>query len=491
MQKFRIALKSLTKYQVVLLLLFALSLPLVNPWVRGDGVGYYAYVHALLIRGDLHFDQEWLAANETFRMNQVDSQGHLLPDKYSSTGYVKNHFAVGPSMLWAPFLVVVHLAVLSLDKLGLNIPANGYSWPYTDTMALATASFGFIGLYLSFKIARHYFDERVAFWATVGIWLASSLPVYMYLNPSWSHAHSAFVVALFLWYWHRTRGERTTRQWLVLGAISGLMLDVYYPNGVFMLIPLLESVKRYWRSWKTRPTEWAGLRKLFGRNLLYVTATLVAFLPTLITRKIIYGSALCFGYGTFHDWNWMKPALWPVLFSSDHGLLSWTPILIPALVGLIWLGRRDAELALYLGASVIVFYYVIASYWDWDGISSFGNRFFISLTPLFVLGLSAFIAVLEKYLRRAPARMVVPAVMGVLIVWNLGFIFQWGTKMIPNRGPISWEEMAENQVTAVPEKILRTGELYLLRRGDLMHHLEREDALTLKRVKSTRQNGKQ
>jgi len=27
----------------ILALLFLLSLPLVNPWVRGDGVGYYAY----------------------------------------------------------------------------------------------------------------------------------------------------------------------------------------------------------------------------------------------------------------------------------------------------------------------------------------------------------------------------------------------------------------------------------------------------------------
>ena len=37
------------------------------------------------------------------------------------------------------------------------------------------------------------------------------LPVYMYFNPSWSHAHSAFIVALFVWYWDRTRTTRTFR----------------------------------------------------------------------------------------------------------------------------------------------------------------------------------------------------------------------------------------------------------------------------------------
>ena len=28
--------------------LFLMSLPFVNPWVRGDGVGYYAYARSLL-----------------------------------------------------------------------------------------------------------------------------------------------------------------------------------------------------------------------------------------------------------------------------------------------------------------------------------------------------------------------------------------------------------------------------------------------------------
>ena len=53
------------KYEKILALIFLCSLPLVNPWVRGDGVGYYAYVRSLLIDHDLHFDDEWLAANPT------------------------------------------------------------------------------------------------------------------------------------------------------------------------------------------------------------------------------------------------------------------------------------------------------------------------------------------------------------------------------------------------------------------------------------------
>ena len=142
------------------------------------------------------------------------------------------------------------MGVLFYDRLGGQIPADGFSKPYMVAMALGTAVYGFLALLISFVLARKYVPERWAFLATLGIWFASSLPVYMYFNPSWSHAHSAFTVALFLWYWIRTRGARTWLQWAVLGAIGGLMMDVYYVSGVLLLMPLLESLRGYWNARK-------------------------------------------------------------------------------------------------------------------------------------------------------------------------------------------------------------------------------------------------
>src|SRR6266568_854928 len=230
-----------------LLLLFLLSLPLVNPWVRGDGVGYYAYIRSLLVEHRLDFQNDWRAGNESFTMGRVRADGTIDPRQYTRTGHLDNHFAVGPSMLWAPFMAPVHVAMLTLERLGAHVKPTGFSRPYIIVMALATALYGFLGLYLSFRFACHYTEERWAMLATLGMWFASSLPVYMYFNPSWSHAHSVFIVAAFLWYWHRTRQGRTLRQWMILGLISGLVLDVYYANIAVLLVPLLESLEGYWR----------------------------------------------------------------------------------------------------------------------------------------------------------------------------------------------------------------------------------------------------
>ena len=458
-----------------LLVLFLLSLPFVNPWVRGDGVGYYAYLRSLLVEHKLDFANDWRAANPSFTMHRVRGDGEIDPDQYTPTGHLDNHFAVGPAILWAPFIVPVHLAMSMLERLGVNLRADGFSKPYIVAMAFGTAVYGFLGLYLSFRLTCLYTEECWALVATVALWFASSLPVYMYFNPSWSHAHSVFIVAVFLWYWHQTRQGRTLRQWTMLGLISGLMLDVYYANIAVLLIPFLESVEGYWRGWRQPERKRQTIRQLFAANLLYCVATLIAFLPTLITRQIIYGHPLELGYGGAAAWRLTSPRWSSVLFSSDHGLLVWTPILIPAVAGLFLLLRRSHKPAAYLIAAVLVFYYLIAIDPCWDGVSSFGNRKFISLTPFFVLGLAVSFSRFTVFLKRSNALLIASSVTSVLIIWNLGFIFQWGTHLVPARGPISWKQMTRNQVVVVPERLISEAKAYVENRRGLMKQIEQED----------------
>src|SRR6202167_14430 len=166
-----------TKYEALLAIIFLLTLPLSNPWVRGDGVGYYAFARSMLIEHRLDFTKDWLAANTSFRMGRTDAQGNIAPAEYTQTGHLDNHFSVGPAILWFPFLVVAHGGVLLWDCLGGGIPADGFSKTYSVARASGTALYGFLALLISFALARRYFGERWAFLGTVGIWFASSLPV--------------------------------------------------------------------------------------------------------------------------------------------------------------------------------------------------------------------------------------------------------------------------------------------------------------------------
>jgi hypothetical protein len=467
----------LSKYEKILLVIFVFSLPLSNPWVRGDGVGYYAFGRSLLIEHRLDFQKDWLAANTSFRMGRTDPGGNVLAEQYTSTGHLDNHFSIGPAILWSPFLLVAHITVRTYDALGGHVVADGYSEPYLVGMALGTAVYGFLSLWISFRLARKYLAERWAFLGTLGIWFASSLPVYMYFNPSWSHAHSAFAVALFVRYWDRTRRSRTTLQWVILGAIAGLMMDVYYPNAILLLLPLLESLRTYWKGvFGTEPKKAIG--SLLLHNILFAGVTFAGFLPTLVSKKIIYGSYLDFGYA--EQWFWGSPALLKVCFSSEHGLFSWTPITMLSVIGLFLFRRRARGLALYSICAFAAYVYVIGCYQDWDGLSSFGNRFFVSLTVLFVIGLAGFFEEVARSWGDQRARILAPMATAVLILWNLGLVFQWGTHLIPARGPISWRDAAYNQAAVVPVKVGRTLAYYLTQRRQLMRHIEEEDVRHLR-----------
>jgi hypothetical protein len=172
---------------------------------------------------------------------------------------------------------------------------------------------------------------------------------------------------------------------------------------------------------------------------------------------------------------WTSPYALKACFSADHGLFSWTPVLILSVVGLILLRRYDRNLAAYSIVVFAVFLYVIGCYEDWDGLSSFGNRFFVSLTPLFVVGLAAFFNWLGRAWQERRAAMLAWGGTALLVLWNLGLIYQWGTHLIPARGPISWRDAAYNQVAVVPVQATRSLRGYLTHRREMMDRIEQSD----------------
>lgn len=150
------------------------------------------------------------------------------------------------------------------------------------------------------------------------------------------------------------------------------------------------------------------------------------------------------------------------------------------MAGLYLLRRHDRLLATYLIAVFVVYVYAMGCYENWAGLSSFGNRFFVSLTSIFVLGLAAFFDWLGLIWTERSAAVVAVSATAVLALWNLGLMFQWGTHLIPARGPISWREAAYNQFAVVPDESIQIAKSYLMRRGQLMDQIEQEDVRQLK-----------
>ena len=145
------------------------------------------------------------------------------------------------------------------------------------------------------------------------------------------------------------------------------------------------------------------------------------------------------------------------------------------MLGLAVVWKRDPILGGALLVTFLVFCYFIACYANWHGLASFGSRFFVSLTALFLLGLAASLEAFARWLagsRKAFAAASV--IVGLFIVWSMRLMFQWRTHMMLARGPIDCRQMVYNPVAVVPGKMLRTAKALL---GDI----EREDIKQLQK----------
>jgi hypothetical protein len=436
-----------------------LSLAAVNPYVRGDGNGYYAWLVSPVIDGDVDFTNQFRRADPLFQTLIFEPDGSVRPEARTDNGHVRNQWSVGPAVLWAPWFLVAHAGVAIARLAGASIPADGYSWPYLWAVSIGTAAYGWLAMWLSVRIAAGLGLTRGIGLAVLGIALGSSLPVYQFFLPFHVHALCAFAVAAYLAFWMARRARMDARDWWVWGALAGLMVQVYQLNGILLIVAAWQLVLAVRSS---------GASAALLHAMRFTAAGLLACLPQIVGKSLLYGSPLRTGYQD--EFVWMAPRLWDTAWSANHGVLLWTPVLILALAGLARLIRDRRDLVV-LGVVVVAFYIVVACYQNWHGQSSFGNRFFVSLTPVFLVGL----AVLADAAVRAGRGRVMGALLVVLVWWNVGVAFQWGTNIIPNRGPVRFSEVARNQVTVVPARLAAFAARYLLNRRGLVDEIEHGD----------------
>lgn len=467
----------LTRREAVLVAALLATLPLVNPYLRGEGNGYYAYVRSLVLDHDLRFDDEYRRGDPAFVSQSFrKADGQPWPPMVLPGGYLRNQWSVGPSLLWIPSFAEAHLAVLFLRELGRDVAADGYSLPYRLACALATAGYAFLGLFLACRAAARFAGPGPALLATVALWLASSLPVYVYFLPFYSHALASFGVSVFLWYWLTRRPLVHTRQWLAWGLAGGLVWQLEPLAGLVLVAAAVEWVAAL-RPAPGHALTVDGWGTAVTRAAAFAGAAVAAAAPQLVIKSILHGSAL--RTGTLNRYFWDAPRLLDVGFASEHGLFLWTPVLLVSLAGLLMLCRGEPVAGAGLLAAFATTYYVVSCYEAWHGISSFGNRFFVCLTPAFVVGAAVALrgmhGLLAPRLSRGGASAVLAASVAVLAVWNAGLVFQWGTSMMPRQGPVDVARVARNQATVVPRRIVGLALRYVSARQETTREQERKD----------------
>jgi hypothetical protein len=171
-----------------------------------------------------------------------------------------------------------------------------------------------------------------------------------------------------------------------------------------------------------RRTLWKRVRRVRGEwRSLAVMAGVAALvvLPQLLIYYRATGRPIVSSYGSL-GFNFGSPRIVGVLFGVQKGLFFWSPVLLLACAGFVYLWRsRHPARAFLFGSLVflVVNTYLIASWWDWQFGGSFGHRGFTDALPVFALGLAGF------YTWAGQRRMTMAAASGVLLLVSLS-VFQ-------------------------------------------------------------------
>jgi hypothetical protein len=434
---------------LALVVLFVSFAPLVTHRIyASDEIQYFSYTHSLFFDHDLDFSNQYLYFCNVDKLKFADFCRDLYGKHEPDTGLPINVAPIGTGLFWMPPFALTHVGVLLARSLGAKVAADGFSPPYIYAITWASYAYGCIGLFLCYLLARRLFGSGLAALAVITVWLATSVIFYTVVAPPWSHATSLMTVTFFLWLWARTRRPegRTFREWALLGLAAGAMMLVREQDALFMIVPALEAAVIVVAMLRQRSEgSFFGLSplpRLVGGLAIMGLVAAVVFIPQLIAYRVITGH-FSPSKVVSSKFTWTSPNFLNVLFSPEHGLVPWTPVIALGLLGLALLWRRDRVLASALVLAFVLQVYIAGSFLTWQSASSFGQRRFINSTAIFALGLAA---LLSWLLANGMPRWLIALVPALFIAWNAGLLMQYALWCSQQRQALDWALVLRGQV---------------------------------------------
>lgn len=398
-----------------------------NHLLSSDAVYYYSYMRTIILDRDLDITNDISFYNSRIRPNNPARVG------------VSYSFSIGPALLWSPFFIASHFLALILSKIGIPIPTDGYSYLEEATICLSSILYAIVGLLLLFRVAQRFFSASASLISVFVVFLASSAFYYVLFEPSMSHSLEVFTVALFVWLLFCFPGESERGYWFLTGFSAGLMSIVRWQNGVFVPLLLYKLINSQDKSNKP-----LSILKQLSFTLLGLV--LVISLQLLFWKHTI-GSFIAIPQGK----GFLKltqPHILEVLFSTRHGLFLWTPITLLAILGLLFF--RERILASFLFTTFFLDLYISSIALDWWAGHAFGMRRLIGATPIFVLGLAAFL----DHFKISKIKNKILFFLIFLIGWNFLFIIQYRLGLIPHGDYLTFNQMITDKFI-LPLKILK------------------------------------
>ena len=358
------------RYVFGFFIIFSLSVFLAHTTVTktaifADSRFYFAFTHSLVKDRDLDLKNEYtdLGIGTVF-----------------SKAFVSNSYPPGVSLFWIPLYQ-------NADALTRIIGANnqGYGFIYQLSVALTNIFLGVFGLYLIYRLLTKYFSEKVSLLTVIFLYGATNLLFYISVEPINSHAVSFFISSLFVFYFLKEETKKEKDYYLALGFLGGIAGLVRTQDLLILVLPLVQILLNYKKGFKVQ----------FTGYLQLAMGAFTGFLPQILLWKYFFNT-FWFSPYLYTGFNLLKPQVPHVLFNTQNGLFSLTPIIAFSFIGLFLIKKRLNSIYYYSLFYFLIQLYLISSWNAYYQGGSYSIRMIITTYPLLSFGLAGLIDMITK-----------------------------------------------------------------------------------------------
>ena len=324
---------------------------------------YYSYLPQIIIQKDPSFK----TATRYWAVQQAN-------------GNKIQRFTIGVALMELPFFMIAHWAAPHY-----GYPADGYSAPYAWVLYTGMLMYVFAGLYFIYRSLRFFYGEWFSTLMVICLLFATNLFYYSIAEGLMSHSFLFFLQSGFIFFvlsWYQSGKIKHLIGFCFFGGLAMLIrpteiLIFILPAllGISSKIDLMERIKFL----KERK-----LQILFGILIVFLV-----FLPQLIYWKTYSGRWLYYSYGE-EGFFFGNPKILEFWFGYRKGLIPYTPIMICALIGFIFLWKNNRKLFIGILIFTLINSYVLSCWWDYGYGGSFGNRALIQSFSSLIFPLAAF-----------------------------------------------------------------------------------------------------
>jgi hypothetical protein len=370
-----------------------------------DVSGYYWYLPSLFIYKDLKQQKFGDSIIAKYQFTPSFDQSFVY-----SNGNRVNTYSAGMAVMYTPLFFTAHALAPAL-----GYPADGFSIPYQFAIQVGSLLIAFIGIWFFRRLLLLFYDDRVVAAMLLLLVFGTNYLNYTAIDGSLTH-NWLFTIYVFILlntcHFYRSPQYKYA---IRIGILCGLAVLTRPSELICVLIPLLWGMERI--SADAIKERFSFLKANLPKIIICAICIGIVGGIQMIYWKYVAGDFLVYSYQD-KGFSWLRPHLFNYVFSYRSGWITYTPVMLCSLIGIIPFlrtGKNKVAILIFFALNLY-----IVSAWDIWWYGGTGGRAMIQSYPVILF---PFASLLQYLTTKRVLKWIASPVIILLAYFNIWFTY--------------------------------------------------------------------